>query len=545
MGKWSRHFGDDHFSRAELTGETPMSTAQILVVEDERLVATALQNELEHFGYEVSGIVSTAKDAVETAMTKRPDLVLMDIHLQGEGDGIDAARSIQSRCGIPVVYLSAFSDPDTVNRASQTQAFGYLLKPYEEQELQTTIEMAIAKHRAEQQLEETQRWLEAVHHGIGDAVIAIDREHCIRFMNIASEPLTAWRAEDAVGVSALTVCQLVEKNGRNILASFIDKAANEHGAVSLPAATRIVSKDDREIPVEGTLSMIRDSRGDVLGTVLVLRDITARLELERLRKQREQRKQRAQKTEALSRLAGGLAGQLRKWSTAILADTSLALTAVDPQDEVYGVLRRVEVSAQRAGKMIARAALLSRVSEHSHTGFVPVDLNEFIPECMNEIQMVLDRGLSATFTLGAGLRPIPGDELLLGQLLLEIALNAQDAMSKGGHFTLEVENVTITADDLPAHPEANCGNFVRIRASDTGRGMPPEIRARIFEPCFTTKKTGQAAGLGLSLAQAVVDQHHGWIECFSKLNHGTQFDIYLPCRRIDEGATIAAAPSAN
>ena len=168
-----------------------MSTAQILVVEDERLVATALQNELEHFGYEVTGIVSTAKDAVETAMTKRPDLVLMDIHLQGEGDGIDAARSIQSRCGIPVVYLSAFSDPDTIHRASQTQAFGYLLKPYEEQELQTTIEMAIAKHRAEQQLEETQRWLEAVHHGIGDAVIAIDREHRIRFMNVASEPLTA------------------------------------------------------------------------------------------------------------------------------------------------------------------------------------------------------------------------------------------------------------------------------------------------------------------------------------------------------------------
>ena len=301
-------------------------------------------------------------------------------------------------------------------------------------------------------------------------------------------------AEDAVGVSALTVCQLVEKNGRNILASFIDKAANEHGAVALPAATRIVSKDDREISVEGTLSMIRDSRGDVLGTVLVLRDITARLELERLRKQREQRKQRAQKTEALSRLAGGLAGQLRKWSTAILADTSLALTAVDPEDEVYGVLRRVEVSAQRAGKMIARAALLSRVSEHSNSGFVSVDLNEFIPECMNEIQLVLDRDLSATFTLGAGLRPIPGDELLLGQLLLEIALNAQDAMSKGGHFTLDVENVTITADDLPAHPEANCGSFVRIRASDTGRGMPPEIRAQFSSPVSRPRKLDRRRG---------------------------------------------------
>ena len=146
--------------------------------------------------------------------------------------------------------------------------------------------------------------------------------------------------------------------------------------------------------------------------------------------------------------------------------------------------------------MIARAALLSRVSEHSNSGFVPVDLNEFIPECMNEIQLVLDRDLSATFTLGAGLRPIPGDELLLGQLLLEIALNAQDAMSKGGHFTLDVENVTITADDLPAHPEANCGSFVRIRASDTGRGMPPEIRAN-FRALFHDQENWTGGGAGL------------------------------------------------
>ncbi len=327
-----------------------MSTAQILVVEDERLVATALQNELEHFGYRVTDIASTANDAVEKAITHRPDLVLMDIHLQGEGDGIDAAGRIQARCGIPVVFLSAFSDPATVSRASQTHAFGYLLKPYEEQELQTTIEMAIAKHRAEQELEETQRWLEAVHHGISDAVIAIDREHHIRFMNVASEPLTAWRKDEAIGQSVLTVCQLVDKHGRNLLATLIDRAASNDGAISIPPSTCVVSKDARETPVAGTVSIIRDSRGDVLGSVLVLRDISSQLELERLRKRREKRKQRSQKMTALSRLAGGLAGQLSKTSAAILADTSLALTAVEPRQEVYNILRRVELSAQRAAQ---------------------------------------------------------------------------------------------------------------------------------------------------------------------------------------------------
>src|SRR4029077_16598215 len=103
-----------------------MSTAQIVVVDDERLVATAIQNELEQFGYGVTGIASSANEAVEKAIESRPDLILMDIQLKGNADGIDAAQRIHDRCGIPVVYLSAYSDPATVARASETEAFGYL-----------------------------------------------------------------------------------------------------------------------------------------------------------------------------------------------------------------------------------------------------------------------------------------------------------------------------------------------------------------------------------------------------------------------------------
>src|SRR5215831_11413249 len=129
-----------------------MSATQILVVEDERLVARALQNELEQFGYEVSGVASSASEAVAQVEERRPDLVLMDVHLKGEVDGIEVAQRIQSRCGIPVIYLSAFSDATTVARASETNAFGYLIKPYLVRKQKTAYEMALAKHRAEQQL---------------------------------------------------------------------------------------------------------------------------------------------------------------------------------------------------------------------------------------------------------------------------------------------------------------------------------------------------------------------------------------------------------
>ncbi len=175
-----------------------MST-QVLVVEDERLVAKALQHELEQFGYSVSGIASTAQEAVDKALASRPDIVLMDIRLKGVEDGVDAARRIHARCQIPIIYLSAFSDAETVARAAQTEAFGYLLKPYEERELKTTIEMTLAKHHAEQKLEEAERWLAAIVGGINDAVVASDPDNRIHSINLAAAALSGWSVEDAIG----------------------------------------------------------------------------------------------------------------------------------------------------------------------------------------------------------------------------------------------------------------------------------------------------------------------------------------------------------
>src|SRR5262245_21153390 len=127
-----------------------MSLAQILVVEDERIVARGIQSELEQMGYEVSDLAASGEEAIEKASRLHPDLVLMDIVLRGDMDGIEAARRIRERLDIPVVFLSAYEDQNTLGRAKTTEAFGYLLKPYEEKELHTTIETALYKHRAEQ-----------------------------------------------------------------------------------------------------------------------------------------------------------------------------------------------------------------------------------------------------------------------------------------------------------------------------------------------------------------------------------------------------------
>jgi PAS domain S-box-containing protein len=259
-----------------------MSGSQILVVEDEAIVATAIKNELLQFGYAVPDIASTAAEAIAKAVQKKPELVLMDIHLKGAQDGIEAAREIRSRCEIPVVYLTAFADPDTVARAGATEAFGYLLKPYEERELQTTIEMGLAKHRAEQRRAETHRLLSAILvEGIDDAVVASDPANQICFMNIAGEALTGWCRDDVIGAPVAAVCNLMENGKRLLLERLTERAFSEGRTVALPAATRLVTRNGQQTAIAGCLTPIHDCRGKSVGAVLKLRNNCAGLEFER------------------------------------------------------------------------------------------------------------------------------------------------------------------------------------------------------------------------------------------------------------------------
>ncbi|MCJ7813181.1 response regulator, partial [bacterium] len=165
----------------------------ILVVEDERIVAEDIRGSLRNIGYSVSAIVSSGEEAIIQMERVRPDIILMDIVIQGEMSGIQTAEVIRSRFDIPIVYLTAYADEETLEKAKITEPFGYILKPYNDRELYSTIEMALYKHSMEKKLKESEVWFSTTLKSIGDGLIATDKKGKIMFMNPVAETLTGWK----------------------------------------------------------------------------------------------------------------------------------------------------------------------------------------------------------------------------------------------------------------------------------------------------------------------------------------------------------------
>ena len=169
-----------------------METPRILIVEDESVVALDLRSRLAALGYDVCGAAARGEEALAYVDAGHPDLVLMDIRLKGAMDGIAAADEVRRRWRIPVVYLTAYADDSTLQRAKITEPFGYVLKPFEDRELKSAIEMALYKHAAEQRLRDSEQRYATTLRSIGDGVIATDRHGCVTLLNPVAETLTGW-----------------------------------------------------------------------------------------------------------------------------------------------------------------------------------------------------------------------------------------------------------------------------------------------------------------------------------------------------------------
>lgn len=238
-----------------------------------------IEDRLKSLGYAVAGTVPSGAEAVDRAAELRPDLVLMDIKLSGEMDGVEAA-DIGDRFDIPVIYLTAYADDDTVQRAKLAEPFGHLIEPFEEGELHSAIQMALYKHRMERRLRESEQRLSTTLRSIGDGVIATDNDARIRFMNPVAESLTGWEAAQVLGDELAPVFSIVDRETGSPAENPVTRALQEGTVVGPGDHPILVARDGTERPIYGSAAPIRDEKGNVTGAVLVFRDITERMETE-------------------------------------------------------------------------------------------------------------------------------------------------------------------------------------------------------------------------------------------------------------------------
>ena len=238
-----------------------MANERVFIVEDEGIVAADLQTMLKRLGYTVVGMAASGEEAVEGIARTLPDLVLMDIRLQGEMDGIQTAEHIMVHHDIPVTYLTAYADETTLERAKTTLPYGYILKPFEERDLRTTIELALYKYRMNQMLGKMEGWYAATLQSLGDAVIATNLQGHVTYMNAVAESISGWKTEDAYGKKLTDILHVVHKASRAALPSVVEQVSREKAVVREAEAVALISRDGKEVPITYSRGPIKKRTG--------------------------------------------------------------------------------------------------------------------------------------------------------------------------------------------------------------------------------------------------------------------------------------------
>jgi PAS domain S-box-containing protein len=355
----------------------------------------------------------------------------------------------------------------------------------------------------------------ALLHMAPDAVLATGDGHRIIFWSKGAEATYGWTQEEALGRVPRELLK-TRDHAPQVRASVGDTLEAEGAWEGEVTHT---CKDGREIRVASRWLVHRDAQGRPRGILGINRDITEQ------RSAREQL-QRLQQLEGVNRLVAGLAHHFNNHLAVILSGAEglrLALPAgpTEPQDIVGDIL----AAGTAAKELLVRLAQLGRAGSETSE---PIDLNEVVRRCERTLRKSLPEGVELVVELADSLWPVVCEPLGVGRALLNLALNARDAMPRGGRLTLASANVEVDPELVRAHPFLRRGPHVRLTVADTGCGMTPEVKAHAFEPFFTTKPLGQGLGLGLATAYGLVKQNSGYVTLESECGRGTTVGVYFP-----------------
>ncbi|MFI5105564.1 MAG: ATP-binding protein, partial [Terriglobales bacterium] len=281
-------------------------------------------------------------------------------------------------------------------------------------------------------------------------------------------------------------------------------------------------KDGTQLPVEISLS---PNRSGELQVIAIVRDVTERVKAEEMLRQSEEKLRQAEKLEALARLAGGTAHEFNNLLTMVLGYSELLLSAVSGNEDAVDHVDKIRAAAKRAAHLTRQLmAFGSRQAMRPEM----LDLNAVLADARQVLANLLGDKVETRLLPAAEPMWVWADPVQVHQIIVNLAMNARDAMSEGGKQTLALSGVDITERDLKRYPDLDVGPYVLLTVCDTGSGMTPEIQSRIFEPFFSTRQFGKSTGLGLAMVYGIVSQSGGAISVQSQPGQGTTFSIYLP-----------------
>ena len=395
-----------------------MSATRILIVEDEGLIALDLKKRLEQAGYTVPAIADNAAGALLSVESLEPNLVLMDIRLRGPRDGIDTADEIRRRFHVPVIFVTAHADRETLDRARITEPFGYIVKPFHGIDFRAQIEMALWKHQMEQKLRASEAWLAAIFRNVADALIATGGEGNITYMNGPAALLTGWDGEAAKGRPLADVFQACEEAGEVPLADPLAAVGRgEQGARNLKLTRR---GEAEPVLVEAEFSANRDE-GSLLGIIVVFRDITRRRQAEKQRLQLE-------KMNSLALMAIGLGRELAESQSRM--DDSLKELISRSQGSTLRLLGDVYECSARQQSVVQKLVTLGKTDAGQS---VIVDVNEVLMKLEPKFRKAVGARRTLQIDIEPDLPALKADVQDLRENLFRLVIEARDATPEGGH----------------------------------------------------------------------------------------------------------------
>ncbi|MCB0163439.1 MAG: PAS domain S-box protein [Anaerolineae bacterium] len=355
---------------------------------------------------------------------------------------------------------------------------------------------------------------------VSDAIVAVDHNFNITAWNRAAERIYGWQAGEVLGkrVGEVLPTQMVDDTVEGSRSKLINEGQWQGEVIH-------TCKDGTERYILNTVTLLKDVDNNTIGAVAVNHDMTERKALERENETLTMQYHQAQKMESLGRLAGGIAHDFNNLLVPILGYAELGLLALSPDDALHDNFERISRAAGRAADLTRQILAISR---RQVLEMRLLRLDEVITGFQQMLRRIIGEDIAIDTYLGADIWPIKADKGQLEQVLLNLAVNARDAMPQGGHLIIETANVVLDRTYMATHAETEPGPYIRLTVTDTGCGIAPEIQPHIFDPFFTTKQQGQGTGLGLATVYGIIKQHRGHIWVYSEVGQGTTFKIYLP-----------------